>query len=164
MATLILFLVFCQALGAVTGAVSAVWAELAYVRAMRDGHIDRAERAHLDHIERGLRFGMSLLLLASFALVVVAYVEHAAQQPALAANYWILIALAFIVILFSWALSRRHISFALGSAVAFTGWWFLVFLTLGQIPPLTFGATIAFFVVAAAIFYFFLQFARHLAT
>lgn len=163
MEALIFFLVFCQALGACVGVVSVVWGEFAYIRAMRDGKVTHAERAHLDHIARGLRFGMSLLLISSLALVVVAYTLHAATQPALMANYWILIALALLVTAVSWALSHKHISFALGSAVAFTGWWFLAFLTLGQIPPLSFGAAAAFFVVATGIFYALLQYARMLA-
>ena len=163
MTSFIFFLVFCQALGALTGAFSAVWGELAYVRAMRNGRIDHAEREHLSHIARGLRWCMSLLLLSSFALVVVAYLLHVATQPALMANYWILIVLALLITLVSWALSRKRISFALGSAVAFTGWWFLAYLTLGQIPPLSFGAAVAFFVVATAIFYALLQYARFLA-
>lgn len=163
MASLVLFLVFCQALGALTGAFTAVWGELAYIRAIRDGRLDRAERVHLDHIARGLRYGMSLLLLSSFALVVVAYLQHAATQPALMANYWVLVVLAILVIAVSWALSHQHISFALGSTVTFTGWWFLAFLALGQIPQLSFGSAVAFFAIATAIFYVFLQFARFLS-
>lgn len=163
MESFIFFLVFCQALGACVGVVSVVWGEFAYVRAMRDGRVTHAERAHLDHIAHGLRFGMSFLLLASLALVVVAYILHAAQQPALMTNYWILIVLALLVTTVSWALSHKHISFAFGSAVAFTGWWFLAFLTLGQIPSLSFGAAAAFFVIATGVFYALLQYARMLA-
>lgn len=157
------FLVFCQALGATTGALTAVWSELAYIRAMRDGQIDSAERAHLRSIARGLRFGMFLLLLSSLGLVVVAYLVRVAEQPALTASYWILMALAVSIIGISWALSLRRISFALGSAIVFTAWWFLVFLTLGQVPALSFGAAAAFFVVATTIFYALLQYARMLA-
>ncbi|MBU6388303.1 hypothetical protein KGQ72_00255 [Patescibacteria group bacterium] len=159
----IVLFIFCQALGAFVGAASAVWGEIAYIRALRDGKIDAAERAHLRSIASGLRFGMVLLLLSSFGLVTVAYVLHVAEQPALSASYWILIALALLVTFVSWALSRGRISFALGSAAAFTGWWFLVFLTLGEIPPLSFGAAVAFFVVATGMFYALLQYARMLA-
>ena len=65
MDTLVSFLFFCQALGALGGALAAVWGEASYIRAVRAGHLDRAERAHLDAIAKGLRFGMVLLLLAS---------------------------------------------------------------------------------------------------
>lgn len=162
MDTLVAFVIFCQALGAIIGAGTTVWGEMAYVRAMRDGRIDHAERAHLNAIAHGLRFGMSLLLLSSFALVVIAFLLRASVQPALTPSYWMLIVIALLVLYVSWALSRNRISFALGSAIAFSGWWFLAYLTLGWIPPLSFGAIIAFFAIETAIFYGILQYARML--
>lgn len=162
MTPLIAFIIFCQALGALIGASSVVWGELAYLRAMRDGKIDHAERAHLRAIAHGLRWGMTLLLIASLALVVVAYLSHAAFQPALMTNYWALIAFALLIVYVSWALSRGKIAFAYGSAIAFTGWWFLAYLTLGLFPPISFGALVAFFVVATAVFYALLSYARML--
>ena len=47
MAALVPALVYAQALGAVIGVVTVVWGELAYMRAMKDGKVDTAERAHL---------------------------------------------------------------------------------------------------------------------
>jgi len=166
MTTLISFLVFCQAFGALVGALTAVWSELAYVRAMRDGKMDVAERRHMDIIAHGLRYGMTLLLLASLGLVIVAYVQQNSLQPALTPAYWTLIVLALLVVGISWALSRRHISFAFGSAIIFTTWWFLAYLTLGWLTPLSFGSAVALLVVATAITYALLYylhlFAGHL--
>jgi len=162
MSTLITLLVICQALGAGIGAVTAVWSELSYAKAMRDGAIDTAERAHLNVIAHGLRYGMTLLLLSSIGLVVVAYVENNTLQPALTPSYWTLIALALVVISVSWALSRGHVSFNLGSASVFTAWWFLVYLSFGWLE-LSFGASIMSFVVTTAIFYAVLYYARLLS-
>ena len=163
MSNLVVFIVFCQALGAVIGAGTAVWSELAYVRAMRDGKIDHAERVHLKIIAHGLRFGMTLLLLASFALVIVSYLARVSSQPALTTGYWALIVFALLILGVSVALSRKIISFALGSAIVFSAWWFLTYLTLGQISSLSFGVMMAFFIVATAIFYAILQYTRMLA-
>ncbi|MBI4088801.1 hypothetical protein HY415_01770 [Candidatus Kaiserbacteria bacterium] len=163
MTALVSFLAFCQALGALIGAFTAIWSELAYIRAIRDGKIDAAERAHLRLVGKGLSFGMTLLLLASFALVVVNFTLQATLQPALSTSYWSSIFLAFLIIGVSWALSRHRISFALGSAILFTAWWFLTYLTFGLLPLPSFGATVAFFVVATGIFYALLQYARLLA-
>lgn len=157
------FFLFCQALGASIGAVMAVWSEFVYIRAIRDGKIDVAERRHLDIIAKGLRFGMTLLLLASLALVVAAYTLHAAPQPALTPAYWILILLALLIIGISWALSRRHVSFAIGSAIIFTSWWFLSYLTLGWLPTVSFGSAVALLVVATAVVYALLYYIRFLA-
>ncbi len=163
MPTLVFFLVSLQALGAAIGALSVIWSEITYIRAMRDGALDVAERAHLRVIASGLRFGMFLLLLSSLGLVIAAYVLKATAQPALTASYWTVIILSLLIIGVSWALSRRLISFALGSAAIFTGWWFLAYLTFGWLPPLSFGAAVAFYVVATAIFYALLAAARYLS-
>lgn len=163
MAALASLLVFCQALGATAGALAAVWGEIAYVGAMRDGALDAAERAHLRNIARGLRWGMPLVLISSLGLTIVAYLRGTVLQPALSAGYWTLVALALLIIAVSWALSRRRISFALGSALVFTAWWFLAYLTLGLLYPLSFGAAAAFFAVATAIFYGILAIARFFA-
>lgn len=159
----VFFFVISQALGACVGAGMAVWGELAYLRAIQDGNIDIAERKHLDSIARGLRFGMTVLLLSSFALVIISYASPSGTPPAFSASYWTLIALALLIIVVAWALSRRRISFVLASTALFTAWWFLVFLTLGQLTLLSFGAMVAFFVVAAFVFHALLQTARHLA-
>lgn len=163
MSTFITFVLFCQALGAVIGATTAVWSQVAYIHAIRDGHIDHAERKHLDIIAHGLRWGMSLLLVSSLGLVVVAYLSNAAMQPAVTGSYWSLILFALLILFISLELSRKRITFALGSAIAFTAWWFLVYLSFGQVSPLSFGTTIAFFVVATGVFYGILQYAHFLA-
>jgi hypothetical protein len=163
MNALVSFLIFCQALGASVGAFTAVWSEIAYIRAMRDGEINAAERAHLRIIARGLRFGMTLLLLSSLGLVIANFALHAAFQSALSTSYWTSVMLAFLIIGTSWALSRHRISFALGSAISFTAWWFLAYLTFGQLPALSFGATVAFLAVATALFYVVLKSARFFA-
>ena len=160
MTLLIFFLVFCQAFGALIGAFTALWGEIAYIHAMRDKKIDAAERAHLHAIGKGLRFGMMLLLLASLALVIVSYSLHGALQPALTASYWMFIIIALLIVGISWALARRKIPFAVGSAICFAAWWFLAYLTLGLLPIVSFDAALALFVVFAAVCYALLYYIR----
>jgi FtsH-binding integral membrane protein len=160
MADFVALFVFCQALGAFIGAITALWGEFAYIRAIRDGKIDVAERSHLDTIARGLRFGMTLLLLSSLGLVVLAYTMHVVPQPALTTSYWIFVMLAFLITGISWALSRKKVSFAFGSAVIFTGWLFLSYLTLGLLPAMSFSSAVALFVIAVAIVYALLYYLR----
>ncbi|MBI3572555.1 hypothetical protein HY091_03455 [Candidatus Kaiserbacteria bacterium] len=161
--TLAAILVSLQALGAIVGVVGVMWGEMSYVRAMKDGAIDTAERIHLSHIARALRFGMMLLLLASLGLVVLAFSAHAPLQPAEQSAYWIEMLLALLIIFLSYALSRRKVSFALGSASIFSAWWFLALLAFGQLPSLTLGAAIALYLIATGILYGLLWYARMLA-
>ena len=155
-------LLFCQASGAVIGVVCVVWGEIAYLRALQDGRIDTAERAHLSVIAHGLRYGMLLLLIATLCLEIVAYLARSVPQPAVTARYWIGTLLALLVIGMTWALSRHQISFALGSALVFSGWWFLFFFLFGLLPPLTFGAAAAVYVVTTVLFSWILWYVRFL--
>jgi hypothetical protein len=156
-------LVVCQALGALVGTMCAVWGQIAYVRALRDGVVDRAERAHLDAIAHGLWVGMSLLLASSLGLVFFAHASGAAVQPGVTASYWALMILAFTVIGLTWALSRRHISFPIGAAAILMAWWMMLFLAFGRLPTTTLGATLAAYVVGAGILYFLLQYIHVMA-
>ena len=144
------------------GAFTAVWSELAYAKAMRDGKVSAAERAHLVIIGHGLRYGMTLLLLASLGLIIAAFLGRATPQPALSSSYWTLIILALLVISVSSMLARRRAPFRLASATLFTAWWFLVYLSFGWLT-LSFGAAVVSFVVATFIFYAVLYCARLLS-
>jgi len=152
MDNLIIFLVFCQSAGAFVGAIAAIWAERAYILAMRDGKIDVAEKAHLHSIGIGLRFGMTLILLSSLALIFISYSLHGPVQPAMTVSYWIFITLALLIIVISWALARRNIPSTLGSASAFAAWWLLIYLTLGLLP-FSYGAAIGLYLIFSAIMY-----------
>jgi hypothetical protein len=154
------FFLVLQAVGAGVGVISAVWAEFAYVRAMRDGRVDAAERLHLDTIALGLRYGMLLLLVSSLSLVILAYGAGTAVAPATTSGYWSFMALALLVIVLASTLSRRRLSFSLASAAIFTGWWFLLYIALGRLPAMTFGGSVALFLIAATLLYGVLYSAR----
>ena len=161
MTALILFLFFCQALGAFIGVVTAAWGEILYIGAVREGkEIDHARREHLRLIGHSLRFGMTLSLMASFFLVVLSYALHTSPQPALTASYWMFIVFTLLIIASSWALARKKISFALGSAALLTAWWLLAYLTLGRLPVGTFSSAIALYIVLTAVVYAALRFVR----
>jgi hypothetical protein len=155
-------LVATQAFGAFFGTGCVIVSEVAFVRAMHDGVITSAERVHLAHLGRALRYGLALVLLSSFGLAIEAYLRASAVQPALTTSYWLLVALSLLIIYASWALSRGRISSALGSAVLFTGWWFLCYLVVGLFPSVSFGGAVALYVVATALFYGILAYARFL--
>lgn len=163
MTALISFLVFCQILGALFGALSVVWGEFAYIRALRDGKLESAERVHLKTIGHGMRLGMSLLLLASLGLVVISFILNAQPQPAVTPAYWVYMMLALLVILLTFALARGWVAFGLGSAAVFSAWWFLAYLVLGSWSVLSFGAAVAAYVVVTMLMYGLLSYLRMFA-
>jgi hypothetical protein len=164
MIALIFLLICLQSFGACVGAFAAIWGEVVYILATRDGKIDKAERAHIKAIGHGLRFGMSLLLLASLALVIVDYTLQVMLQPALTASYWSFIVLAVIAIVVSWLLAHKKISFIAGSAISISAWLFMVYLALGLLQVTSFISVIAMFVVLVVVFYAVIYYVRLLAS
>src|SRR3989344_2544373 len=160
MADIALFLVTLQALGTLIGAFFALRGEIAYLGAMHDGNVDEAEKSHLDHLASGLWYGMTLVMAASSGLIVIAYRLGGEIQPAETSSYWSFIALVLVVTLATWALSRSHLSFSFGSAAVFTGWWFLLYLAVGKLPTVSFGASAALFIVATVLFWGLLHYLR----
>lgn len=150
-------------LGALIGVGAAVWAELAYMRAVRDGHIDKGEKLHFKHIGRGLRFGMTTLLLSSLGLVVCAYLLQTTPLV-LTESYWLLVFLSALIIGISWALSRAALPFAEGSVIAFSAWWFLFYLVSGQLTLTNLGAGISFYIIATVLLMVMVKGARHLGS
>lgn len=160
MAALASFLVFTQALGAVGGVASVVIGELAYAKARQDGRIDKAEKAHLRSIVKGVQYGMVLILVSSIGLVLVSFMSGAQTQPALTVSYWVFMLLSLAVIIVSWMLSRKHVSFTFGSAVVFSAWWLIAYIAFGLMPMLSFGAAIAYFIFITALLYAMLYYVR----
>ncbi len=160
MEALVSFVVFVQSLGVLVGLGYATLGEYFYIQAMRDGRIDIAERLHLRTISKGVRYGMTLVVLTSFGLVITDYLRDVPVQPALTPQYWVFMSLILLVIGFSWALSRSRVSFALGSAVTLSGWIFLVYMALTREPLLSFGSTVALFVITTALLYAALYYSR----
>ncbi len=153
-----------QAVGAIVGAGGSVVGELSYLKAMQDQRIDHAEAAHLRLIAKALRWGMALVLIGSIGLVVFDYGAGAVLQPGLTTSYWLEMTFVLLIIAASWALSRRRVAFWLGSAAAFAAWWYLALLDLGRAPALSYGASLAAYVVASAIIAAILAYARMLTS
>lgn len=163
MTALVVLFAVGQMLGALIGVGSAVWSELAYMRALRDGRIDKGEKEHFKIIGRGLRFGMTILLLSSLGLIICAYVLQS-TPPALTASYWLLVLLSALIIGISWAFAREALPFAEGSIIVFSAWWFLFYLVSGQLTLTSIGAAISFFILATVLLMVIVKGARHLGS
>lgn len=105
---------------------------------------------------------MTLVVAASLGLVIVSYRTGALVQPAETSSYWSFMALVILVTLATWAISREKLSFSLGSAAVFTGWWFLAYLALGRLPAFSVGVAAALYVVATVVFWGLLHYLRML--
>jgi hypothetical protein len=130
---LLSFFLELHTLGAIICAGYVAFAEFFYTKAASDGIIDHHERKYLRHLFSGLRFGMSIVLVSSIALIVLEYLLPDSPQDVLSAPFWALQTLTLLVLFFAWLLSRKNAEWWFVSAAILTGWWMMLLIDLGYL-------------------------------
>lgn len=117
-----IFLTFSHIIGAVLGVGGATFAEVFYMKAMKDGHVDPMEGDFLKMIYRTLRVGMAFLILSGFGYFLLFRIEG---KEALLYNDRFLAKIALTIIIFFNALllQSRKIPLWLGSSLSITSWY-----------------------------------------
>jgi hypothetical protein len=143
-------LVGIHALGALVGAGGVTFAEVAYSKAIADGKIVERERDYFHRSYWALRWGMTTVLLSGIALIVVQYLLPDSPEAVLYAPLWMQNSLALIITASAWFMTRKYISWWLGSSIAFAGWWMLLILDAFALLPLSY--LVLLFVYVFAVF------------
>ncbi len=159
----IVILVFAHIAATLVGVGSITVAEWQYFRALSDGRIDDGERAHLVALFFSLRFALTLVLLTDILLGFAIFLFPHAPELVLSTPYWFEMFIILALIIASWLRFHGRIPFWAGSAVAFTGWWYLVGMNLGYIPVESFFAAVIGFIVSIAVISGVFGYARLLA-
>ncbi len=128
---LIQLAILTNVIGALLGTAFTTYAEIYYTIAASDGRIDHHERKYLRHLFRGLRFGMTLVLLSGIALIVLEYLVPSGQQAVLASPFWMLETLIFLVLILGRQLSEKRVTWWLGSAGVLSAWWMILLIDFG---------------------------------
>lgn len=109
-------------IGLALGAGGAFFAEVFYMKALRDGVVDPTEGAFLAATYRVLRLGMVLLILSGFGFFIL-YRMEGNTELLYSAKYWAKMTLVFIILANALCLQARRMPFWLGSALSFTSWF-----------------------------------------
>ncbi len=159
----IVILVLAHIAATLVGVGSITVAEWQYFRALSDGRIDDGERAHIVSLFFSLRFALTLVLLIDILLGFVVFMSPQILSLASSVPYWFEMFIILSLITASWLRFHGRIPFWAGSAVAFTGWWYLFGMNLGYIPVESFGAAVIGFIVSIAVISGVFGYARFLA-
>lgn len=151
-------LLLAHTAGAIIGAVGVTVAELLYIKATIDGRVDIRERHYIESTFFALRWGMSVLLITGFALIMCGFMFPEYNSPVLEASFWVTQTLILLVLIVGWMLARSIIVWWVGSALVFTAWWMILFLTVWELLPpsyfsLIFTYILLSFVVAGVLSY-----------
>ncbi|VAW32104.1 hypothetical protein MNBD_CPR01-407 [hydrothermal vent metagenome] len=155
-------LVLVHLASTLVGAGSITVAEWQYFRALMDGRIDDGERAHLVALFFSLRFALVLMVLTDIAIATVLFFLQGAHPFGLNAIYWFGLSLAVILAGVSWLRFNARIPFWAGSAIAFSGWWYLAGMDMGYIPISGYFSAMLGFIVSVGVISALFGFVRFL--
>jgi hypothetical protein len=161
---LLSFFAILHTAGALIGVGMVTFAEVFYTKAASDGIIDHHERKYLRHLFNGLRFGMTLVLVSSFGLIVLEYLIPNAPQDVLAAPFWTLQTLTLLVLLFGSMLSRKRGAWWFASAAVLTAWWIMLLIDLGFLNQFSYFMYLFTYIAATLIVAALLGYLRILLT
>ena len=126
-------------IGTVLGAGGATFAEIFYIKSMRDGQVDPTESSFLKTTYRVIRIGLIILILSGLAYFILFRIEGR-TTVLYSERMWAKIILTLIILGNAILLQARKIPFWLGSAISLTSWYAALVLGVWrsmQVPPAT---------------------------
>ena len=123
------FLIITHIIGTVFGVGGAIFAEVFYLKSIKDGDIDSTESSFLKTTYFILRIGIILLVLSGFGLLILNRLEGATQylyNPRL----WAKLTLTLVIVVNAILLEIRLIPIWLGFSLSFTSWYAALVLGL----------------------------------
>ncbi len=154
-----IFLTTVHIIGTALGVGGATFAEIFYMKAMKDGHVDPMESDFLKATYRVLRIGMVLLILSGFGYFLLFRIEG---KEFLLYNDRFLAKLALTAIIFFNALllQTRKIPLWLGSSLSITSWYTALVLGVWRGIPASLFAITAWYIVAVLVMAVLLHYIR----
>lgn len=153
------FLVVSHIIGTVLGVGSATFAEIFYMRAMKDGEVDPEEGATLKIVYRIIRIGLFLAVFSGFGFLLYYRLigsEYLLYDPKL----WAKMAIVIIIMINAIMLTTRSIAFWLGSAISITSWYAALILGSWRTYPYSFVQTMVGYIISVAVMVVVLHFVR----
>lgn len=153
------FLIAVHLIGTALGVGGATFAEIFYVKALRDGEVNPIEGDFLRTTYRVIRFGLALLVLSGFGFLLLyrfTGMEERLYSPVL----WSKLTIVFIILINAALIQSHKIPMWLGSALSFASWYaamLLVPLKVFKYPYLT---IMGWYVVAVLVTALVLGFIR----
>ena len=117
-----IFLTIVHIIGVVLGAGGATFAEIFFLKSMRDGKIDPVEGSFMKITYRILRIGLLLLVISGFGYLLL---YRFMDQPELLyrTKLWSKLTITVILLLTVIGWEMRKVPVWLGSAISLTSWY-----------------------------------------
>jgi len=116
-------LVITHIIGTVIGVGGATFAEIFFLKAIKDGEIDPVEKSFLGTTYTTLRVGMFIVVVSGFLLVFYHYFFLGNDWVVTSGKIWAKNTLVVMILLNAYLIGKRMIPMWLGAAISFTSWY-----------------------------------------
>ena len=148
--SLYVFLIVSHVIGTVFGVGGVTFAEIFYLRAIKDGKVDPKEGSALKIIYRLVRIGLFLTVFSGFGFLLYFRLTGNIEQlydPKL----WAKLTIIVIIMINAIMLSMRSIVLWLGSAISLTSWYMTMILGSWRSYPYGFMDTMVGYVITVIV-------------
>lgn len=143
-------LVATHIIGTALGAGGAIFAEVFYLKAIKDGEVDPTEGGFLKVTYRIMRVGLVLLVLSGFGFLLL-YRLQGNEELLYSQKFWAKMTIVLVILVNAILLQIRRIPMWLGSSLSLTSWYTALFLGLLQGVSYTYGQVMIFYIAAVLI-------------
>lgn len=151
------FLIISHIIGTVLGVGGTTFAEVFYLKAIKDGEIDPTESDFLKTTYTILRIGIVLIVLSGFSLLILTRLEGSAQYL-YSPRLWAKMTLTLVIVINAILLQIRLIPAWLGFSLSFTSWYAALVLGLWRgATSLGYMGIMLWYVVAVFVVAFILE-------
>lgn len=144
------FLTIIHVIGTVLGAGGATFAEIFYLKAIKDGIVEPLEADYLKTVYRILRIGTFILVFSGLGYLVF-YRLSGQEELIYSQRLWAKFSIVLIILFNALLLQAKKIPIWLGSAVSLTSWYSALILGIWRSLKTPFFEILAIYFVAIFI-------------
>lgn len=144
------FLVLTHIIGAILGTGAATFAEIFYVRALKDGVVTPEEGAGLKVIYTILRVGLVLAVVSGFGFLLL-YRVTGLEERLLDPKLWAKMTIIVVLVVNALLLQLHRIPMWLGASLSLTSWYAATILGAWRMVPYSYIQIMLGYLVAVVV-------------
>lgn len=150
--------------GTVLGVGATTFAEIFYLKFLKDGEIDPFENDILKVFYRIIRLGLVILVFSGFGYLVMWRLNSLGPQVFFSDRFMVKMAIILILLVTAFAMNFRLINLSVGSTITLVSWYAAMILGIWRKIPYSFPVIISAYVILTIVAYFVLQFLKNKTT
>jgi hypothetical protein len=157
------FIRIAHVIGTVLGVGATTFAEIFYLKFLKDGEIDPFENATLKVFYQFIRLGLVILVFSGLGYLIMWRQKLLGPEVFFSDRFLVKITIILILLAAAFAMNFRLINLRVGSAITLVSWYAALVLGIWRKIPYSYFVIISFYVIIVIAAYFVLQFLRNKA-